>query len=100
VLARGRLIRSASLATMRAEAGVGSRVRTPDPSALRAALDAAGLVSRWAVDELIVEAPPEEVGELCAKHGIVLHALAGTADLEQAFFRLVEESPEEKVALS
>jgi hypothetical protein len=67
---------------------------------LCAALDAAGLVSRWAVDELIVEAPPEEVGELCAKHGIVLHALAGTADLEQAFFRLVEESPEEEVALS
>jgi ABC-2 type transport system ATP-binding protein len=100
VLARGRLIRSASLATMRAEAGVGSRVRTPDPSALCAALDAAGLVSRWAEDELIVEAPPEEVGELCAKHGIVLHALAGTADLEQAFFRLVEESPEEEVALS
>jgi hypothetical protein len=30
----------------------------------------------------------------------VLHALAGTADLEQAFFRLVDESPEEEVALS
>jgi len=100
VLARGRLIRSARLAAMRAEAGVGSRVRTPDPTALCAALEAAGLVSRWAEDELIVEAPPEEVGELCATHGIVLHALAGTADLEQAFFRLVEESAEEGVELS
>ena len=81
---------------MRADAGVGSRVRTSDPSALCAALDAAGLVFRWAENELMVEAPPEEVGELCAKHGIVLHALAGTADLEQAFFQLVEQSPEEE----
>jgi hypothetical protein len=40
------------------------------------------------------------VGELCAKHGIVLYALAGTADLEQAFFRLVEERPGEEVAQS
>jgi hypothetical protein len=99
VLAGGRLIRSARLEALRAEAGMGSRVRTPDPTALCAALEVAGLVSRWAEGELIVEAPPEEVGELCAKHGIVLHALVGTADLEQAFFRLVEESDEE-VALS
>jgi hypothetical protein len=34
----------------------------------------------------------DPVGELAADHGIVLHALAGTADLEQAFFRLIEQA--------
>jgi ABC-2 type transport system ATP-binding protein len=40
ILTNGRLIRSASPAALRAEAGVGSRVRTPDPDRLCAALDA------------------------------------------------------------
>ena len=31
-------------------------------------------------------------GVLAAQHGVVLHGLEGTADLEQAFFRLIEES--------
>ena len=34
----------------------------------------------------------EEVGDLAAAHGVVLHGLVATADLEQAFFRLIEES--------
>lgn len=42
VLVHGRLVRSSSLAAIRAEAGVGSRVRTPDPDRLGAAFDAAG----------------------------------------------------------
>ena len=35
-----------------------------------------------------MDATPEQVGELAGQHGIVLHGLVGTADLEQAFFRL------------
>ncbi len=42
VLAHGRLLRSSTLAALRAEAGVGCRVRTPEPDRLCAALDAAG----------------------------------------------------------
>ena len=92
VLARGRLVRSSSLAALHAEAGTGSRVRTPDPDRLRAVLDAAGHTCRHADDGLEVDAAPEQVGELAAAHGIVLHELAGTADLEQAFFRLIEQA--------
>ena len=92
VLTHGRLIRSSSLAALRAEAGVGARVLTPDPDRLCAALDAVGHVYRLTDDGLAVDAAPEQVGEVAARHGIVLHGLAGTADLEQAFFRLIQES--------
>jgi ABC-2 type transport system ATP-binding protein len=92
VLARGRLLRSCTLADLRAEAGVGSLVRTPHEDRLRDLHDATGAAYRRTDQGLVVEAPPEQVGELAAEHGIVLHALAGTADLEQAFFRLIQES--------
>jgi ABC-2 type transport system ATP-binding protein len=92
VLAQGRLLRSSTLAALRAEAGVGSRVRTPDPDRLTAALEAAGHRYRPTDEGLAVDATPEQVGELAAQHGVVLHGLEGTADLEQAFFRLIEES--------
>jgi ABC-2 type transport system ATP-binding protein len=99
VLAHGRLLRSSTLAALRAEAGVGSRVRTPDPDRLGAALDAAGHTYRPTDEGLAVDATPEQVGELAAQYGVVLHSLIGTADLEQAFFRLIEESgPAEPLA--
>jgi ABC-2 type transport system ATP-binding protein len=91
VMARGRLLRSSSLATLREEAGVGSMVRTPDPDRLSAALDAAGHTHRHTDEGLAVDATPEQVGELAALHRIVLHGLEGTADLEKAFFRLTQE---------
>jgi ABC-2 type transport system ATP-binding protein len=91
VLAHGRLLRSSTLAALRAEAGVGCRVRTPNPDRLIAVLDAAGHAYRRTQDELAVETTPEHVGELAAQHGIVLHGLIGTADLEGAFFRLIQD---------
>jgi ABC-2 type transport system ATP-binding protein len=91
VMARGRLIRSCSLAALRAEAGVGSRVRTPHPDRLCAVLDAAGHDYRRTDEGLVVHVAPEQVGELAAQYGVVLHGLVGTADLEQAFFRLIQE---------
>ena len=105
VLARGRLLRSTTLSEFRAEAGTGSLVRTPDPSRLGVALAAAGHVYRVTDGGLAVDAPPEQVGELAATHGIVLHGLAGTADLEQAFFRLIQDGelvqqPESQGAMS
>jgi ABC-2 type transport system ATP-binding protein len=105
VLVNGRLIRSSSLAALRAEAGGGCRVRTPDPGRLCTALDAAGLAYRRTGEEWEVDATPEQVGELAARHGVVIHGLAGSADLEQAFFRLIQEpgrvmrpAPEEATA--
>ena len=92
VLAHGRLLRSSSLAALRAEAGVGSMVRTPEEERLCGALDAADLVYRRTGEGLAVDATPEQVGDLAGQHRIVLHGLTGTADLEQAFFRLMQES--------
>lgn len=92
VLAHGRLLRSSTLAEFRSEAGVGSRVRTPDLDRLGAALEAAGCSYRLTDDGLAVDAAPEQVGEVAAAHGVVLHGLVGTADLEQAFFRLIQEA--------
>ena len=92
VLAHGRLLRSSSLAALRAEAGVGSMVRTPHQDRLCAALDAADLPYRRTDEGLAVDATPEQVGELAGQHRIVLHGLVGTADLEQAFFGLIQES--------
>ena len=92
ILTKGRLIRSATLVALRAEAGVGSRVRTPEPDRLCAALDGAGHAYRRAEGKgLDVDAAPEQVGELAWQHGVVLHGLVGTADLEHAFFRLIQE---------
>ena len=97
VMDHGRLLRSSSLSALRAEAGVGSRVRTPDPERLGAALDAANLSHRRTDEGIAVDATPEQVGELAALHRIVLHGLEGTADLEKAFFRLTQE-PQPPVA--
>jgi ABC-2 type transport system ATP-binding protein len=92
VLSRGRLVRSARLDQLRVEAGVGSRARTPEPDRLCAVLDATGHAYRRTEEELVVDASPEQVGELAAVHGIVLHALASTGGLEEAFFHLIEQS--------
>jgi ABC-2 type transport system ATP-binding protein len=92
VITHGKLVRSTSLASLRAEAGVGCRVRTPDTERLCAALDAAGITYRRTDDELAVDTVPERVGELAAAHAVVLHALAATEGLEDAFFMLLEQS--------
>ncbi len=59
---------------------------------LAAALDAVGHAYRRTDEGLAVDATPELVGELAAAHRIVLHSLVGTVNLEQAFFRLIQES--------
>jgi ABC-2 type transport system ATP-binding protein len=89
VLDRGRLVASSSLAALREQAGIGSRVSTPDPDRLCAALQEAGHSYRSTEDGLAVDAAPQTVGEIAAAQGVVLHALAATGGLEQAFFRLI-----------
>ncbi len=94
VLVHGRLLRSAGLSELRAEAGIGSRIRTPQPDRLVAVLQAAGHHCSTIEDDLVVDAAPEQVGELAARHGLVLHRLQPTIDLEHVFFRLMGESDE------
>jgi ABC-2 type transport system ATP-binding protein len=92
VIARGRLVRSTSLAELRAEAGIRARVRSPEMARLCSLLQAAGYsVHPVAPDELALDgAAPELVGELAAEHQIVLHRLFETGGLEEVFIRLTE----------
>lgn len=92
VIVQGRLVRSSTLAALRAEAGVGCRVRTPEPERLTRVLAAAGHRARLEGDELAVDTAAERVGQFAATHRIVLHRLNPTAGLEEAFFRLTEHS--------
>jgi len=91
LIAQGRLIRSSTLADLRAEAGVGCRVRTPEPERLSTVLAAAGLHVRLDDGELAVDAAAEHIGELAAMHRVVLHRLNPTGGLEEAFFHLTEQ---------
>lgn len=100
VIVKGRLVRSSSLAALRSEASVGSRVRTPAPDRLMAILDAEGHHTRHVGEDLAVDASPQRVGELAAVHQIVLHHLTTTGGLEDAFFRLTEQSAPVELAPS
>lgn len=92
LIVQGRLVRSSSLAALRAEAGVGCLVRTPEPERLSTVLAAVGHRVRVEDEDLAVDAAAEQVGELAASHGIVLHRLTPTSGLEDAFFHLTEHS--------
>jgi ABC-2 type transport system ATP-binding protein len=97
IVARGRLVRQATLAelddpTMRAVA-----VRTPNPDALQVALSAARLPAahpagdgRWHV----IGTTTEAIGAAAFAGGVELHELAATAsDLERTFLELTADPP-------
>jgi ABC-2 type transport system ATP-binding protein len=93
VIAHGRLIRAGSLSELRAEAGVGAKVTSPEAERLHTLLESAGYgVKSVSQDELVVDCTPEIVGALAAEHRIVLHRLVETGDLEEIFIRLTRES--------
>jgi ABC-2 type transport system ATP-binding protein len=98
LIAGGRLVRQTSLAQLRAEHGIGTLVRGPDQNGMIEVLDQAGIACRiLAVDELMVEAPPDLVGRLAAHNGLVLHRLVeASGELEDVFLRLTQQaaSPE------
>jgi ABC-2 type transport system ATP-binding protein len=92
VIARGRLLRSTSLAQLRADAGSGARVQTPDAGRLSTVLAAAGQDVRPVAENVLeVAASPEQVGALAAMHGIVLHRLSEARTLEETFLQLTQE---------
>ncbi len=90
IIHRGRLVQQAAMADVLAGASGSTRVRTPDAERLRSLLGAGGTTVSEAEDgALLVESPPERVGELAAANGIVLHELAvEQATLEEVFLEL------------
>jgi ABC-2 type transport system ATP-binding protein len=90
VIARGRLVRQGSLASL--EAGPGTvLVRTPTPGLLLAAL-APRTVTSTERGLRVQGSTTDEVGRLAHQHGVELHELtAESSDLEQIFLSLTSE---------
>jgi ABC-2 type transport system ATP-binding protein len=100
VIGRGRLIADTSVDDfIRQASALVVHVRSPQATELSALLGADGLkISSDEPGLLVVEGlTPAEIGEVAAKHGIVLHELAAqTASLEQAFMNLTQDDVEFK----
>ncbi len=89
IIHRGRLIQQASIAEVLAGAQGATRVRRPDAARLRELLAAEGAEVNDADGVLLVDLPPERVGEIAAQHGVVLHELTvERATLEEVFLEL------------
>src|SRR3954451_19794015 len=92
VIARGRLVRQGSLASLEARP-TAALVRTPTPDLLREALTA------YAVQDVdgrlrVEGATTDAVGHLAHARGIELHELAAEAsDLERLFLEMTTETP-------
>jgi len=89
IIHRGRLIQQASIAEVLAGAQGATRVRTPEATRLRELVAAEGVEVNDADGALLVDLPPERVGEIAAQHGVVLHELTvERATLEEVFLEL------------
>ncbi|MFD7893626.1 ABC transporter ATP-binding protein [Streptomyces sp. NPDC059743] len=98
VIGQGRLLANTSMADfIRENSRSYARLRSPDRERLKDVLHAAGFTAVEA-DGGVLEidgATTEELGELAAGHGIVLHELsAQRASLEEAFMQMTAESVE------
>jgi ABC-2 type transport system ATP-binding protein len=98
VIGRGRLIADTSVEDfVRQASGLHVLVRSPQATALREALLARGATVR-STERTILEVDglsAEQVGELAAEHGIVLHELTPQqASLEEAFMHLTSDDVE------
>ncbi len=93
IIHHGRLVTHEPVDALTARATGGTRVRSPQLGRLRELLAGAGIsVSDGGTERLVVAAAPEQVGELAAANGVVLHELtAETSSLEEAFLQLTAE---------
>jgi ABC-2 type transport system ATP-binding protein len=100
IIHRGRLIQHATMAEVEAMAAGAARVRSPDDVRLTSVLTQAGFDARSLGDHtLAVSATLEQIGELAAAHGIVLHELtAERATLEEVFLSLTGSDAKEGAA--
>jgi ABC-2 type transport system ATP-binding protein len=92
IIHRGRFVASGTIEELVSRASGGVRVRSPQLTRLRELLAARGATLEDDDGALRVGGiAAEEIGELAAEHGVVLHELAPErATLEQAFFELTE----------
>jgi ABC-2 type transport system ATP-binding protein len=94
IIHHGRLVTHEPVEALTARAAGGTRVRSPQAARLRELLGGAGIAvgDGGGEDRLVAAAAPEQVGELAAANGIVLHELtAETSSLEEAFLQLTSE---------
>jgi ABC-2 type transport system ATP-binding protein len=99
VIGRGRIVADGTKAELLDVAG--TYVRGSDPSALRAALDAAAIEHAPGTDNgFSVAAEAEQVGVAAAAAGVVLTELrpAGSAGLEEMFLHLTADDAREQVS--
>ena len=96
IIHRGKLIQRAAMTEVEAMAAGSTMVRSPTAGELAARLAGASIDTTDAGDgRLIVNAPPERVGEIAAEHGIVLHELSvERASLEEVFLELTGDPGE------
>jgi ABC-2 type transport system ATP-binding protein len=98
VIGQGRLLADTSMADFVADnAHARVRIRTPDRERLLDALHEAGITAVEAGGGVLeVEGgAPERIGELAARHQVVLHELSvRQSSLEEAFMRLTAEAVE------
>jgi ABC-2 type transport system ATP-binding protein len=92
VIHRGRLVDQGPVS--RLTAGGHVLVRTPQPDALRAALEQAGLTASVERQELLIDADdPARVGDIAFAAGVPLHELTTRAtSLEEAFLALTTDA--------
>ena len=91
IIARGRLVAQAPLAELTRRSQAGVRVRTPQPDALRAALQAGDVAVELVGPDTVValDTTPEAVGLAAAGAGIVIYEMAAEhLDLEDLFLDL------------
>jgi ABC-2 type transport system ATP-binding protein len=95
IIHRGRLVRQAPMSEVVAQAAGSTLVRSPDAARLALLLARAGIEARSMGDgALSVSAPSEQVGEVAAANGVVLHELtAARATLEEVFLELTGAEP-------
>jgi len=95
VIGRGRLISSSTMAEFLTSSGSDTiRVRSPQVERLQELLTAQDASAQLSGGVLLVRGvSTEDVGELAAGHGIVLHELAAQqASLEEAYMRLTDDA--------
>jgi ABC-2 type transport system ATP-binding protein len=96
IIANGKLVVQAPMEEVLARSAGGTRVRSPDADRLAGLLS--GEVRRLEDGSLIVQAPPEQVGEIAAANSVVLHELTTErATLEEVFLELTGEPGERGV---
>jgi ABC-2 type transport system ATP-binding protein len=95
IIHRGKLVAHEAVSDLTARTTGGTRVRSPRADELVQRLRAAGIEAEAAGEgRLIVQAPPERVGDIAAEAGVPLHELvAETGTLEEAFLELTREQP-------